>query len=50
VIPPSIPLVFDGPKVMTAIVTLFAIGPVAGLSSVRTLAKIDALTAMGLGK
>lgn len=50
VLPPSIPLVFSGQKVMSAIIMLFAIGPLAGLASIRSMAKIEPLKAMGLGR
>ena len=50
VLPPSIPLVFSGQKVMSAVIMLFAIGPIAGLASIRSMAKIEPLKAMGLGR
>lgn len=49
-VPPSIPLVFTGQKVMSAVIMLFAIGPIAGLASIRSMAKIEPLKAMGLGR
>ena len=50
ILPPSIPLVFSGQKVMSAVIMLFAIGPIAGLASIRSMAKIEPLKAMGLGR
>jgi putative ABC transport system permease protein len=48
-LPPGIPVEFDGPKITFAIISLLVIGPLAGLVSVRTLLKVEPLTALGLG-
>lgn len=48
-LPPGIPILFDGQKVILAVITLFVIGPLGGLVSVRTLVKIEPLKALGLG-
>lgn len=47
--PPGIPLLFNGQKIITTTVTLLVISPIAGLVSVRTLLKIEPLKALGLG-
>jgi putative ABC transport system permease protein len=46
--PPGIPIVFQGNQVLIALVTLFVIGPLGGLLSLRILAKVEPLTALGL--
>ncbi len=46
--PPTIPFVFDGQKIIIAVVTLLATGPIAALVSIRTLLKVEPLTALGL--
>ena len=48
-LPPGIPIQFQGPAIVTAVVSLLAIGPIGGLVSVRTLLKVEPLTALGLG-
>ncbi len=48
-LPPDIPVVFNGQKAATAVTLLMVIGPVAGLVSIRTLLKVEPLTALGLG-
>ena len=47
--PPTVPFVFDGQKIITAIVTILIIGPLAGVIAIRTLLKIEPLKALGLG-
>jgi putative ABC transport system permease protein len=49
VMPPTIPFVFDGQKIVIAVITLLAIGPIAALVSIRTLFKVEPLKALGLG-
>ncbi|MBV7328503.1 ABC transporter permease [Chloroflexi bacterium TSY] len=49
IIPPTIPIVFDGQKIVTAVVSLLITGPVAGLVAIRTLLKVEPLKALGLG-
>ncbi len=46
--PVTIPLKFEGYTVMGAVVSLLAIGPLGGVVSVRTLAVVEPLTALGL--
>lgn len=48
VLPAGIPIVFQGEAVLTAVVILFVIGPISGLISIRTLLKVEPLTALGL--
>lgn len=48
-LPAGIPIKFEGPAVLTSIIFLLAIGPVGGLVSIRTLLKVEPLTALGLG-
>ena len=48
VLPAGIPIVFEGEAVLTAVVILFIIGPISGLISIRTLLKVEPLTALGL--
>jgi putative ABC transport system permease protein len=47
-IPSSVPVVFNGPSVAIAIVTLLAIGPIGGLVSVRLAVSVEPLIALGL--
>ncbi len=49
VLPDSIPIVFDGLTIRNALIALFLIGPIGGLITVRTLLKVEPLTALGLG-
>lgn len=46
--PPGIPIVFQGDQVVFALVTLLLIGPIGGLLSLRVLARVEPLTALGL--
>lgn len=48
--PPSVPIIFSGQSVVTAIATLMIIGPISGLLSVWSLLKIEPLTALGLAQ
>jgi putative ABC transport system permease protein len=48
-LPPGIPATFDGQKVVIAVITLLISGPLTGLISLRTLLKVEPLTALGLG-
>ena len=48
-LPPGMPAVFDGTKVTVAAITLLVSGPVAGLIALRTVLKVEPLTAVGLG-
>lgn len=47
--PVSIPIIFTPESVVTTVVTLLIIGPVSGLVAIRSLLKIEPLTALGLG-
>lgn len=48
VLPAGTPIVFQGQAVITAVAILFLIGPIGGLVSIRTLLKVEPLTALGL--
>jgi putative ABC transport system permease protein len=48
ILPAIIPVIFTPASVITAIVTLLAIGPLGGLVSVRIMLKVEPLTALGL--
>jgi putative ABC transport system permease protein len=48
-LPPGIPATFDGQKVVIAVIMLLVSGPLTGLVSLRTLLKVEPLTALGLG-
>jgi putative ABC transport system permease protein len=47
-LPTGIPLVFSGAKIVVAIASILAAGPVAALLAVRTILKIEPLRALGL--
>ena len=47
-LPPGIPAAFDGQKVVIAALTLLISGPLSGLVSLRTLLRVEPLTALGL--
>jgi putative ABC transport system permease protein len=47
-LPTGIPLVFSGTKIVVAILSILAAGPIAALVSVRTIIKIEPLQALGL--
>jgi putative ABC transport system permease protein len=46
--PSNIPISFQGTVVVGAIISLLLIGPLSGLLSIRTLLKVEPLTALGL--
>ncbi|MEZ4706280.1 MAG: ABC transporter permease [Caldilineaceae bacterium] len=48
--PVEIPVIFTGRSVATAIISLLLIGPVSGLVSLRSLLKVEPLTALGLAQ
>lgn len=48
-LPPDIPAVFDGTKVLIAAISLLVSGPVAGLVALRTVLRVEPLRAVGLG-
>ena len=48
ILPPGIPIIFEGTAVSGAITSLLLIGPMGGLVSLRTLLKAEPLTALGL--
>lgn len=48
ILPPGIPIIFEGTAVSGAIISLLLIGPVGGLVSLRALLKAEPLTALGL--
>lgn len=47
-LPPGIPITFEENAVLTSLVTLFLMGPLSGLVSIRTLLKVEPLAALGL--
>jgi putative ABC transport system permease protein len=47
--PPGVPFVFDGQKIVVAVATLLIIGPLASLISIHTLLSVEPLKALGLG-
>ncbi|MEM7331547.1 MAG: ABC transporter permease [Chloroflexota bacterium] len=48
VMPASVPVVFDGQKIVIAVISLLLIGPVSGIVAIRTLLKVEPLKALGL--
>ena len=48
-LPPGTPIVFEGPSILISLLLLIGIGPLSGLISMRTLFKVEPLTALGLG-
>lgn len=48
-LPPGVPIVFEGTSTLFSAALLLAIGPIAGLVSMRTLFRVEPLTALGLG-
>jgi putative ABC transport system permease protein len=48
--PPTLPIVFTGNAVFSAIVSLLIIGPLGGMVSVWLLLKVEPLTALGLAQ
>lgn len=49
-LPPSIPIVFNGPKMVVGLVTLLLMGPLASFVAIRTLLKVEPLKALGLAR
>jgi putative ABC transport system permease protein len=49
IFPPNIPLVFDLDSGLAAVLSIFAIGPIGGLVSIRYSLRVEPLTALGLG-
>jgi putative ABC transport system permease protein len=49
IFPPNIPLVFGLESGLTTVLTIFSIGPIGGLVSVRYSLRVEPLTALGLG-
>lgn len=49
-LPPTIPIVFNGPKVITGLVILLLMGPLASIVAIRTLLKVEPLKALGLAR
>jgi len=47
-LPSNIPIIFTGPQVVIAILTLLLIGPLGGLVSIRFLVRVEPLRALGL--
>ncbi|MBK8985649.1 MAG: ABC transporter permease [Chloroflexi bacterium] len=47
-LPPNIPIIFTGPQVLIAVLTLLFIGPLGGLVSIRFLVRVEPLRALGL--
>jgi putative ABC transport system permease protein len=47
--PPNIPLVFEIRSGLTTVLTIFSIGPIGGLVSIRYSLRVEPLTALGLG-
>ncbi len=48
--PPTLPIVFSGTAVASAVVALLTIGPLGGLISVWLLLRVEPLTALGLAQ
>jgi putative ABC transport system permease protein len=49
IFPPNIPLVFELRSGLMTILTIFSIGPIGGLVSIRYSLRVEPLTALGLG-
>jgi putative ABC transport system permease protein len=49
IFPPNIPLVFELESGLTTVLTIFSIGPIGGLVSIRYSLRVEPLTALGLG-
>ncbi|MBK6328113.1 MAG: ABC transporter permease [Chloroflexi bacterium] len=47
-LPQNVPIIFTGPQVIIAILTLLFIGPLGGLVSIRFLVRVEPLRALGL--
>ncbi|MEM7800949.1 MAG: ABC transporter permease [Chloroflexota bacterium] len=48
-LPSGVPIVFEATSTLLSAALLLAIGPIAGLVSMRTLFRVEPLTALGLG-
>ncbi len=48
--PPTLPIIFTGDAVMSAVAALLMIGPLGGLVSVWVLLRVEPLTALGLAQ
>jgi putative ABC transport system permease protein len=48
--PPTLPIIFKGNSIISAVVALMLIGPVGGLVSVVALLRVEPLTALGLAQ
>jgi putative ABC transport system permease protein len=48
VFPPNIPIVFELRSAAIAVISIFAIGPIGGLFSIRNSLRVEPLTALGL--
>ncbi len=48
--PPTLPIIFTGDSVLSAVVALLLIGPLGGLVSVWVLLRVEPLTALGLAQ
>ncbi len=46
--PPTVPIVFNGPATLLAVLALLVIGPLGGLVSIRYAVRIEPLRALGL--
>lgn len=46
--PPSVPIIFTGNAVLTAIISLVLIGPIGGMVAIRLALGVEPLTALGL--
>jgi putative ABC transport system permease protein len=48
--PPTLPILFTGQSVLSAVVALLLIGPLGGMVSVWLLLRVEPLTALGMGQ
>lgn len=48
--PPTLPIIFRGDSIVSAVVALMLIGPVGGMVSVVALLRVEPLTALGLAQ
>ncbi|NUM45143.1 MAG: ABC transporter permease [Anaerolineales bacterium] len=46
--PANIPIIFTGNAILTAIISLFLIGPIGGMVAIRLALRVEPLTALGL--
>ncbi len=47
-IPATVPIAFNGPTMLLAVLALLAIGPLGGLVTIRVAVRVEPLTALGL--